>query len=569
MRHFLILFLLSASIVVGTEAFAELQPSGNALAISTPFNSYVSGDKVFVYVDTNPNSNVTISVISPSLDIVERFFTTSDEDGRIRTTFFLPVDSEQGAWIMNATHGVNFDTVEFEVVDLQQDRMIMDIVSLEKYRPISEPFDYSDHVLVGTILQKENATENTLRYSIDVDFYLKNEQSFDLITATLDKPEKPTHSNPVAAGFLQINGPFFDQDDLVFVYLKNSNGEYEILPQSFVIETGGWFATSGISPTSPYGGIYDHGKEIVFSGVVPKAELYEAARKDRQFILSLTISDEDGKTVVSEPLNIDTSGRYEYRFDAAKNPPGNYSYEIEFRGGISGSTWHDTISIEPSLRYWTPLKQFKMGMAPSEIECRYDMVLVAKSDDSPACVTPATKQRLIERGWASVKTSQTDNEFGGLTKYQEQTINLGKLTCAKTVNPQECRQDLEERKEFFRDKNLMDPTNFFTAIITDLEEHYSEKEPIVFSTYINSNGNDCVTLITRLVETKTHNYDELTVRNICFKDPKDDRHAFEDEYRFNTPEKIRILEKGEYRIELVAHYYHTDKVLVAEEFVIS
>lgn len=48
-----------------------------------------------------------------------------------------------------------------------------------------------------------------------------------------------------------------------------------------------------------------------------------------------------------------------------------------------------------------PLKQFKSGVSSQEVQCKDDLKLVIKIVNSkPACVTPTTKQKLIERGWA-------------------------------------------------------------------------------------------------------------------------------------------------------------------------
>jgi hypothetical protein len=47
----------------------------------------------------------------------------------------------------------------------------------------------------------------------------------------------------------------------------------------------------------------------------------------------------------------------------------------------------------------SPLKQFKDGINFKDIKCKQDLVLIQKLDKLPACVTPKTKQILIERGW--------------------------------------------------------------------------------------------------------------------------------------------------------------------------
>jgi len=47
------------------------------------------------------------------------------------------------------------------------------------------------------------------------------------------------------------------------------------------------------------------------------------------------------------------------------------------------------------------LQQHKKGVNIGDIECRYGLSLVVKiSNHFPACVTPETKSKLIERGWA-------------------------------------------------------------------------------------------------------------------------------------------------------------------------
>lgn len=50
--------------------------------------------------------------------------------------------------------------------------------------------------------------------------------------------------------------------------------------------------------------------------------------------------------------------------------------------------------------YVYPLKQFKSGIEIEEIQCRDSLILVIKYDGSPACVKSATKQHLMDRGWA-------------------------------------------------------------------------------------------------------------------------------------------------------------------------
>ena len=49
----------------------------------------------------------------------------------------------------------------------------------------------------------------------------------------------------------------------------------------------------------------------------------------------------------------------------------------------------------------SPKQQLKNNIAPTNISCKLDFVLIFKaSDKSPACVKPTSAEKLIERGWA-------------------------------------------------------------------------------------------------------------------------------------------------------------------------
>lgn len=50
-----------------------------------------------------------------------------------------------------------------------------------------------------------------------------------------------------------------------------------------------------------------------------------------------------------------------------------------------------------------PLKQIKAGIQFNEIQCKDGLVLIQKHNGSPACVTPESAPKLIERGWSKYK----------------------------------------------------------------------------------------------------------------------------------------------------------------------
>jgi len=49
----------------------------------------------------------------------------------------------------------------------------------------------------------------------------------------------------------------------------------------------------------------------------------------------------------------------------------------------------------------SPKHQLESGTAPENVYCKEELKLIFKSDNSPACVKPATAEKLIQRGWAS------------------------------------------------------------------------------------------------------------------------------------------------------------------------
>lgn len=55
----------------------------------------------------------------------------------------------------------------------------------------------------------------------------------------------------------------------------------------------------------------------------------------------------------------------------------------------------------------TPLQQTKSGVLPQDVTCMPGMVLVQNAyDNSPACVTPDTAQKLVARGWGKMVSQQ-------------------------------------------------------------------------------------------------------------------------------------------------------------------
>lgn len=64
-----------------------------------------------------------------------------------------------------------------------------------------------------------------------------------------------------------------------------------------------------------------------------------------------------------------------------------------------------TIYLERIGPNQSPLQQFRSGIPINEIQCKEGLELILRSSGGfPACVTPETKQKLVERGWAKLVT---------------------------------------------------------------------------------------------------------------------------------------------------------------------
>jgi len=78
-----------------------------------------------------------------------------------------------------------------------------------------------------------------------------------------------------------------------------------------------------------------------------------------------------------------------------------------------------------SPEFKTPKQQTSVGILPSDVECKKDLVLIFKAtNNSPACVKPESIPKLIDRGWAKLVTIQPD--IGKTGKYSLE-IDNGKV----------------------------------------------------------------------------------------------------------------------------------------------
>ncbi|HUL51728.1 MAG TPA: hypothetical protein VLT10_00475 [Verrucomicrobiae bacterium] len=71
--------------------------------------------------------------------------------------------------------------------------------------------------------------------------------------------------------------------------------------------------------------------------------------------------------------------------------------------GVLGNFWFNAEISKSNNALPPPLEQNMTGISSNDITCKTGLVmLIKKSDGSPACVTPTTAQKLDNRGWGTL-----------------------------------------------------------------------------------------------------------------------------------------------------------------------
>jgi len=103
-----------------------LQTGSGEIRINTTKENYQSGDSILILGDTGPNVLLTITMTDPDGNEIKTKDTFSDKNGKIsENSFRIPSDANPGKWVINAKSGSNFDNIEFDVLAIVQEGMIV------------------------------------------------------------------------------------------------------------------------------------------------------------------------------------------------------------------------------------------------------------------------------------------------------------------------------------------------------------------------------------------------------------------------------------------------------------
>ena len=103
-----------------------LQTGSGEISINTTKEDYQSGDSILILGDTGSNVLLTITMTDPDGKEIKTKDTFSDKNGKIsESSFRIPSDAISGKWMINAKSGSNFDNIEFEVLAITQEGVVV------------------------------------------------------------------------------------------------------------------------------------------------------------------------------------------------------------------------------------------------------------------------------------------------------------------------------------------------------------------------------------------------------------------------------------------------------------
>ncbi len=86
------------------------------------------------------------------------------------------------------------------------------------------------------------------------------------------------------------------------------------------------------------------------------------------------------------------------------------------------------VNIDDTLAYYdffSPQKQFNLGIEIEDIQCSDSLLLLVKYDGSPGCMTQNTHTELIKRGWSDpLSVIIFDEEMESLSFSKHQMVNV-------------------------------------------------------------------------------------------------------------------------------------------------
>ena len=156
---------------------------------------------------------------------------------------------------------------------------------------------------------------------------------------------------------------------------------------------------------------------------------------------------------------------------------------------------------EPKNDILSPIKQFKLGVPATDIQCRSSLSLIIKHDNTPACVFPESVSELIVRGWAKENPTKLRTHVDSQSsqdKTKQSSLDV------KVTGEQEVRRGITHNiyvDVSRNDKPVSDAyvritiEDYGENVIRDFEGRTNENGKFVFSWEIPKSFDDIETLL--------------------------------------------------------------------------
>lgn len=333
--------------------------------------------------------------------------------------------------------------------------------------PIAPQVEYfnSDTVLIGKVLTAEPYSQTQMKYRVQVEQYLKNPQTQDIITVIADGTNKTLVERGLAPDTV------YDVGQNVLLYLKNENRNYVAWYFSHSTDSLCDPAPTkddlnfSLSQDTRFSALPAYFPLRVETGIpnlfrVDDTILMHYDTWNRHFTTKTFDVEFDVKNGTNGELLSNVTKQVELKpcighqtvgTSFIPKKAGMYEIDVIFDGSLLGTTVkveHNFSGVKLEAVPLSPMQQFKEGIKPEYIKCNQNLHLIIKAEDgSFACVTIETGKNLAIRGWATTfGTGISTNDYytkcdtlypqsdTGIAVLYMPTNSIGKI-CVTYSNP--------------------------------------------------------------------------------------------------------------------------------------
>ena len=146
-----------------------LQTGSGEITINTTKQEYSHGDSILILGDTGSNVLLTLTMLDPDGKKIKEIETFSDKNGKIsEASFRIPSDAKAGIWTMNAKSGSNFHNIEFEVLAVATEGMVISVTEGQFMGGIGESINIqvfgAKHNVIIEIVDKDDDVIEVLEF---------------------------------------------------------------------------------------------------------------------------------------------------------------------------------------------------------------------------------------------------------------------------------------------------------------------------------------------------------------------------------------------------------------------